>query len=374
MKSKPKVLTFSHQKKGHGTLPRHERMAIALKKKGFDVIWVSPKGYENKNFKNINLLIDFIPNFLFFTIYLKLFITCLINIKTVKNIDYVLAIREYDAISLFFNPFFKKSKKIFFSRGDVISILKINLPDRNFFQAIKDRIIIYIYPFFQRIIYKKADMIIFQAQFLRNLFLKRINLSSIKSKILPNECNNKKLTYKNRIIKEEITLGFAAPMYWSCKGLGVIVNLYKSLVKRKVNFKLFIAGKGPQSYKLIEKLSKISKQNFVWKGWVDNIYSFFNQIDLLIIPSKYDSCPNLLLEGLNSNKMIFASNIAAHKEIIKNKELIFSINNIDLLVKKIIKLKKSKKYQYKIKSIVLNTRKKNQFNWDKNFYRLIKKC
>ena len=66
----------------------------------------------------------------------------------------------------------------------------------------------------------------------------------------------------------------------------------------------------------------------------------------------------MLLEGLNSTKMMFASNIAAHKELIKNKELIFSINNIDLLVKKIIKLKKSKKYQYKIKSTVLNTRKK----------------
>ena len=163
-------------------------------------------------------------------------------------------------------------------------------------------------------------------------------------------------------------------MYWSCKGLGIIANLYKSLVKRKVNFKLFIAGKGPQSYKLIDKLSKISKRNFVWKGWVNNIYSFFNQIDLLIIPSKYDSCPNLLLEGLNSNKMMFASNIAAHKEIIKNKELIFPINNIELLVTKIIKLKKSKKYQNKIKSTILNTRKKNQFNWDKKFYRLITKC
>ena len=92
------------------------------------------KGYENKNFKNINLLIDFIPNFFIFYNIFKLFITCLINIKTIKNIDYVLAIREYDAISLFFNPFFRKSKKIFFSRGDVISILKINLPDRNFFR------------------------------------------------------------------------------------------------------------------------------------------------------------------------------------------------------------------------------------------------
>ena len=89
-------------------------MAIALKEKGFDVIWVSPKGYENKNFKNINLSIDFIPNFLFITIYLKLFITCLINIKTIKNIDYVLAIREYDAISLFFNPFLESLKKFFF--------------------------------------------------------------------------------------------------------------------------------------------------------------------------------------------------------------------------------------------------------------------
>ena len=165
MKSKPKVLTFSHQKKRAWYITETRKNGYCFKEKGFDVIWVSPKGYENKNFKNINLLIDFIPNFLFFTIYLKLFITCLINIKTIKNIDYVLAIREYDAISLFFNPFFRKSKKIFFSRGDVISILKINLPDRNFLEAIKDRIIIYIYPFFQKIIYKKADMIIFRHNF-----------------------------------------------------------------------------------------------------------------------------------------------------------------------------------------------------------------
>ena len=113
-KSNLTVLTLSLQNKGHGTFPRHERMAKSLKKKGFNVIWISPDGYKNKLFDKIKLVCNFVPNFLFFGIYLKLFITCLLNFKKISKVDYVLAIREYDAIALFFNPFFLIQKKFYF--------------------------------------------------------------------------------------------------------------------------------------------------------------------------------------------------------------------------------------------------------------------
>ena len=94
------------QNSGHGTFPRHERMANALAKAGHKVVWISPKGYQNKKFIKINILLNFIPDFLFIGIYFKLLLTCIFYRELIRNIDYVLAIREYDAISLFFQSFF----------------------------------------------------------------------------------------------------------------------------------------------------------------------------------------------------------------------------------------------------------------------------
>ena len=43
MNRKPIALTLSMQNSGHGTFPRHQKMAMALKKHGYDVIWMSPR-------------------------------------------------------------------------------------------------------------------------------------------------------------------------------------------------------------------------------------------------------------------------------------------------------------------------------------------
>ncbi len=375
-KKKLNALTISLQNKGHGTLPRQKKMATALYKDGFNIIWISPPGYRNKNFTKINLMMNFLPDLFFIGIYLKVFITCVFNIKYIKNIDVIFAIREYDAISIFFNPFFKKSKKIFFSRGDVPSILKINLPDRNFFQKSKDKFVIHFYPFLQRLINKKADLILFQANFLKKMYLKRSKCNLKKIKILSNDCINiNKRTKKNyNLIKNEISIGFAAPMYWNCKGLGVIVKLYEQLIRKEKNFKLHLAGAGPQAQKLKNCLHEISSQNFIWHGWVNNIHKFFEKIDILIIPSLYDSSPNLLFEALQNKKLIFATNISAHKEILKNDNLLFSSNNIGNLVLRINRLHSSKNYRLNLERKLLNVKKKFTFNWEKRFSRLVKKC
>lgn len=373
-KKKITALTISLQNKGHGTFPRHEKMANALYKNGFNIIWISPQGYQNKNFTKINLMMSFLPDLFFVGIYLKVFITCIFNFRNIKNIDVIFAIREYDAISIFFNPFFTKSKKIFFSRGDVPSILKINLPDRNFFQKIKDKFVIYFYPFLQRLINKKADLILFQANFLKNIYLKRSKCNLKNIKILPNNCIYKKIKKNNRLIRNEISIGFAAPMYWSCKGLGVIVNIYKKLVRNEKNFKLHLAGTGPQAEKLKICLKKISSKNYVWHGWVNNIHKFFEKIDILIIPSLYDSSPNLLFEALQNKKLIFATDIGAHREILKYNELLFSKKNIKNLTDKIIKVKNSKSYKINLEKKIFNAKKRSTFDWETKFSELIKKC
>ena len=82
-------------------------------------------------------------------------------------------------------------------------------------------------------------------------------------------------------------------MYWNCKGLGVIVKLYEQLI-RKENFKLHLAG--ASTSKKLKIVFMKYHHKICQYGWVNNIHKFFEKIDILIIPSLYDSSPNLLFE------------------------------------------------------------------------------
>ena len=94
----------------------------------------------------------------------------------------------------------------------------------------------------------------------------------------------------------------------------------------------------------------------------------------MIIPSLYDSSPNLLFEALQNKKLIFASDISAHKEILKNDNLLFSSNNVENLVLRINRLHSSKNYKFNLERKLLDVKKQFTFNWEKRFSKLVKKC
>ena len=98
------------------------------------------------------------------------------------------------------------------------------------------------------------------------------------------------------------------------------------------------------------------------------------KIDVLIIPSLYDSSPNLLFEALQNKKLVFASDISAHKEILKNDNLLFSSKNVENLVLRINRLHSSKNYKLDLDQKLLDVKKEFTFNWEKRFSRLVKKC
>ena len=80
------------------------------------------------------------------------------------------------------------------------------------------------------------------------------------------------------------------------------------------------------------------------------------------------------LKHCKKKKIIFASNINAHKEILKYNELLFSKKNIQNLITRIEKVNKSKIYKKNIKNKILNRKNNFSFNWESKFYDLIKKC
>jgi hypothetical protein len=371
------ILTISISNNGHGTFPRQVRMVTALCNRGYKVYWICPeKIRSNKNIQHIQLMFNFIPNFLFIGLFIKIFFTSLFNIEIFLKITKVFVIREYDGLALFFNPLLNKSKKIFFSRGDVISILKINLPDQNTFKKISDYIIIYFYPLFRKLLNYKTDFFIFQQNFLKRLYFNEETNLSKKIFILNNNCPEKK-NYKKKTLKKKkkFRIGFSAPMYWSCKGLDNIANIINYQNKtQNIQYEFRIAGDGPHLSILKKKLDNNFKNKITFLGWQKNIYIFLRSIDLLIIPSNFDSNPNMILEALSCDKIILATNIDAHKSILNSTEVLFKKNQIKLLYNKIGKINKNQIYKKKIKKIMKLAKEKNSFNWNNHFYKIIERC
>ena len=126
-------LTVSNQTTGHGSFARHQRMSQALIQRGHKVFWIAPPGYDAEGVDVITLSMSWLPNMAFIGLYLKILFTIIRNYNFLKNVDRIFILREYDAICFIWSPFFRKIPKIFLSRGDSISIYKVNQPDNEGF-------------------------------------------------------------------------------------------------------------------------------------------------------------------------------------------------------------------------------------------------
>jgi glycosyltransferase involved in cell wall biosynthesis len=123
------------------------------------------------------------------------------------------------------------------------------------------------------------------------------------------------------------------------KGLDTLFQSLEYLpLDRVVQVRLGGTGVGETRYK--EWSTKISSQNqnitFVWLGQVQDTKDFFESIDCLLFPSKFESFGLALVEAWERGVPVLCSNITAFKEIKsfasqEEQELMFELgNSIDL--------------------------------------------
>ena len=145
----------------------------------------------------------------------------------------------------------------------------------------------------------------------------------------------------------------------------------------KINFKLIIAGRGVEEKKLKRYIKDHNLNHLVKiRNFLENPYPVMKQSDFLILSSKYEGLPNVLLEGIVLNKLIISSDCpTGPKEILSKGKggYLFKIGDYNELSNKII-------YYYKNKSKInsmLKFSKKNikRFDYDINlnkYYNLVK--
>ena len=224
----------------------------------------------------------------------------------------------------------------------------------------------------------KADLVIVNSNDFKKQMKKRFGINPIT---IFNPINGKEIrklsSYKSKIklfgnkTINMISVGRLVAQKNQIEILRALIKL-KKLIK---NYRLLLVGSGPDKIFLQNFINKNKLKKNVQIIFVKNPYKFMNMSDVLILSSKFEGLPNVLLEAAYLNKYIISSNCkTGPKEIIKEYKYgeLYNNGNANELYLKLKKLDK-KKLTVNNKNFSLNL---TAFNDKKNlekYYNAIEK-
>jgi glycosyltransferase involved in cell wall biosynthesis len=110
-----------------------------------------------------------------------------------------------------------------------------------------------------------------------------------------------------------------------------LIHICKILLKKGVQVRLVIAGKGSleQELKRLAEAEGIS-ENVEFPGFIDPIPDFLNNIDIFVLPSLYEGFGYVKIEAMACRKPVVAFNISSNPEVVIDGENGFLIKMNDL--------------------------------------------
>lgn len=125
------------------------------------------------------------------------------------------------------------------------------------------------------------------------------------------------------------------------KGVDLLIKALSKLKSGGINIKAIIGGDGVEKEKLLEMIAEHNLQNQIeMVGWVTDKEKFFNAVDVLCVPSRYEVFGIVILEAMKYGAPVIASDVSGPSEIIThNKDgLLFKSEDTEDLAAKIKEL------------------------------------
>lgn len=147
-----------------------------------------------------------------------------------------------------------------------------------------------------------------------------------------------------------------------------------NLIKNKIDYEAILLGKGIDKTKLENFINKHKlKKRVKLINFTENPYPIIRETEILVLTSKYEGLPNVLLEAQVLKKFIISSNCpTGPREILLNGKggLLFKVGDFRELANKILYYKKNKKNLKRL--INFSSKKLYRFNYDINLMKYLK--
>ena len=137
--------------------------------------------------------------------------------------------------------------------------------------------------------------------------------------------------------KNDFVIGFVGRLV-KIKGCTDLIKAVNLLVKKNKKIKLLVAGEGSEKNELVNLTKEFNlEKNVRFLGYVEDIKGFYNCLDVVVIPSHWESFGIVGLEAQAMGVPVIASNVEGLNEIITDKEtgMLFKPKNEKDLAEKI---------------------------------------
>lgn len=204
-------------------------------------------------------------------------------------------------------------------------------------------------------VFKKAQAITCICEGLRQDIIQR-GITKNKITVIPNAVNIDKFTFgqqANKQLKHQLSLqdktvlGFIGSFY-AYEGIPLILDAVPQILKQKPNISLLLVGGGPQEQIIKDKVKQLNLESYVvFTGRVphDEVQDYYNQVDIFVYPRLAMRLTELVtplkpLEAMAQGRLVIASDVGGHKELINNKKngMLFKADDPDALAKCVIGL------------------------------------
>jgi PEP-CTERM/exosortase A-associated glycosyltransferase len=204
-------------------------------------------------------------------------------------------------------------------------------------------------------VFKKADAITTICEGLRNDIVNR-GISTEKITVIPNAVNIEKFTYgmkpnqdlRSQLgLKDKIVLGFIGSFY-AYEGLPLLLEALPKIIEKQPQTRLLLVGGGLQESLIKQKAKELNLENhIIFTGRVphDLVQDYYNQVDIFVYPRLPMRLTELVtplkpLEAMAQGRLVVASDVGGHKELIRDNETgrLFKANDSDDLAATVLDL------------------------------------
>ena len=147
------------------------------------------------------------------------------------------------------------------------------------------------------------------------------------------------------------------------KEVSLLINAFSKL--KKEDSVLILAGSGGIETQLKERVKQLDLEKKVFfTGWLDDPLPVLACFDLMVYPTKFEGCPNSVLESLSCRVPTIGSKVTGIIDVLTDEKLVFPPSDEHALLAKLSPILNNPAEYTEIYNASMRCREKFCFNWD----------